>query len=151
MKNIYIASDHGGFALKKTLIKHFNKLIITDFGPFVYDKNDDYPDFVIPLAKKIASDNTRGIVICKNGIGVSIAVNKIKGIRCGIGYNKNVAKTMMLDDNTNIISLPAKHLKTAEAIKIVEIWLKTGFSKEERHIRRLKKIEKYENNSRNIS
>ncbi|MFA7314951.1 MAG: RpiB/LacA/LacB family sugar-phosphate isomerase [Candidatus Magasanikbacteria bacterium] len=140
---LYIASDHGGYNLKKRLIRYIENelsLKIEDLGPYEHAEDDDYPDYVIPLARKVVEDDARGIVICKNGIGVSMAVNKIKGIRCGIGYNIAVAETMMTDDNTNIIALAA-HLSSDEhAMAIVKKWLSTEFSNANRHVRRLQKI-----------
>ncbi|MFH0857243.1 MAG: RpiB/LacA/LacB family sugar-phosphate isomerase [Candidatus Magasanikbacteria bacterium] len=140
---IYIASDHGGYQLKKRIVRYIeNELMseVEDMGPHEYMENDDYPDYVIPLAKKVAGENARGIVICSNGIGVCIATNKVKNIRAGIGYNMMAAETMMQDDNTNILCLAAKGLTEDHALSVVKIWLDTPFSEAERHIRRLEKI-----------
>lgn len=144
---LFIASDHGGYTLKKELIKFIKKelkLKINDMGPTKYDPDDDYPDFVIPLARQVKKNKGRGVVICRNGVGVCMAVNKIKGIRCGIGYNLGAATSMMKDDNTNVISLAADYLETNEAKAILKKWLETNYSNEERHNRRLAKIAKYE-------
>lgn len=141
---LFIASDHGGYHLKNRLVRYIQnelKLSIEDLGPHEYMEDDDYPDFVLPLAKKVMEQNGRGIVICKNGIGVNIAVNKIPGIRAGIGYNLMAAETMMTDDNTNILSLASKAISEDHAMAVVKKWLETEFSNDERHIRRLKKIE----------
>ena len=141
---LFIASDHGGYQLKKRLIRYIENelnLSITDLGPFEYDETDDYPDYVLPLTKKVLETNGRGIVICKNGVGVNIAANKVKGIRCGQAYNLMAAETMMKDDNTNVVSLAAKALSDDHAMKIITRWLETSFSEEPRHVRRLKKIE----------
>jgi ribose 5-phosphate isomerase B len=144
---LYIASDHGGYQLKRRLIRYIEnqlELKIEDLGPHEHVESDDYPDYVIPLAHKVVEENGRGIVICKNGVGVNISVNKVKGIRCGIGYNIDVAKTMMTDDNTNVLAL-ASHLSSEEhAMAIVKKWLETEFSDEERHIRRLAKVAELE-------
>ncbi|HAT03552.1 MAG TPA: ribose-5-phosphate isomerase [Candidatus Magasanikbacteria bacterium] len=144
---LYIASDHGGYNLKKRLIRYGENELnikIEDVGPLEHDPNDDYPDFVIPLGKKVVAEKGRGIVICRNGIGVCIAVNKIKGVKCGIGYNIGAAESMMKDDNTNVLSLAADHLSEEHAMAVMKKWLDTEFSGEERHIRRLEKIEKLE-------
>lgn len=144
---LYIASDHGGYKLKKRLIRYCKNELnikIEDMGPLEYDKDDDYPDFVLPLAKKVVENNARGIVICRNGIGVSIAVNKVKGVKCGLGYNIDVAESMMLHDNTNIIALASDHLSEEHAMAILKKWLETEFSGDDRHVRRLKKIEELE-------
>lgn len=140
---LFIASDHGGYQLKKRLVRYIEnelKLEITDLGPHEYDETDDYPDFVIPLGKKVQETNGRGIVICKNGIGVNIDANKMHGIRAGIGYNLMAAETMMQDDNTNVLALAAKLSTDEHAMEIVKRWLETEFSGAERHIRRLNKV-----------
>lgn len=145
--SIYIASDHGGYQLKKRLIRYAKNELnikIEDLGPHEYNETDDYPDFVIPLAKKIVKEKARGIVICKNGIGVSVAVNKISGVRAGIGYNIEVAESMIRDDNTNILALASTTLSEDHAMAILKKWLSTEFSNEERHARRLKKIAELE-------
>jgi ribose 5-phosphate isomerase B len=140
---IFLASDHGGYQLKRRIMRYFNNELhipYKDMGPYEYDETDDYPDYVIPLAHEVAKTHGRGIVICKNGVGVSIAVNKVEGIRCGIGYSLMAAETMMKDDNTNILSLPAKHLSEDHALAIVKTWLETPFSEAERHVRRINKM-----------
>jgi len=146
-KKIYIASDHGGYQLKKRLIRYIENelnLKIEDLGPYESNESDDYPDYVIPLAHKVAEENVRGIVICKNGVGVSMAVNKVAGIRCGIGYNIAVAESMMNDDNTNVLALASKLSSEEHAMVIVKKWLETEFGEERRYIRRLEKVAELE-------
>ncbi|EKD66968.1 MAG: hypothetical protein ACD_48C00652G0004, partial [uncultured bacterium] len=141
--NLSIASDHGGYKLKKRLVRfieHELKLTVEDMGPHEYEETDDYPDYVVPLAEKVSEDGGRGIVICRNGIGVCIAANKVNGIRCGIGYNIEAAESMMKDDNTNVLSLAADHLSEDHAMAVVKKWLETEFNGEERHVRRLAKV-----------
>ncbi|OGH64274.1 MAG: hypothetical protein A2821_01755 [Candidatus Magasanikbacteria bacterium RIFCSPHIGHO2_01_FULL_41_23] len=144
---LYITSDHGGFQLKKRLIRYLEnelKRPVTDMGPDKHMDDDDYPDYVFPLANRVVAKNARGIAICKNGIGVTIAANKVRGARAGLCYNLAVAESMMLDDNTNIMCL-ASHLSTDEhAMAMVKRWLATDFSGAERHIRRLQKEADYE-------
>jgi ribose 5-phosphate isomerase B len=140
---LYIASDHGGYKLKKRLVRYFQNELnieVEDMGPHEFDEEDDYPDYAIPLAKKVAETNGRGILICKNGIGVCIASNKVKNIRAGIGYSIKAAETMMQDDNTNILCLAADHGSEDHAMTVAKKWLETKFSEEERHVRRLKKV-----------
>jgi len=149
---LYIASDHGGYHLKKRLIRYLEKELnipTEDFGPSSYQEDDDYPDYVIPLAQRVTNENARGIVICKNGIGVCIASNKISGIRAGLGYNLMAAETMMTDDNTNVLCLAAKLSSEEHAMAIVKKWLETAFSAEERHTRRLQKLAGLESNKHN--
>lgn len=141
--SLFIASDHGGYQLKKRLVRYIQNelhLDIEDLGPYEYMKTDDYPDYAVPLAKKVAQTGGRGIVICRNGVGVCIASNKITGIRCGIGYNIGVAESMMRDDNTNILALASDHLSEDHAMAIVKKWLESEFGGDERYVRRLAKI-----------
>jgi len=141
-EKLYIASDHGGYKLKKRLVRYITnelKLKIEDLGPHEYDETDDYPDYIIPMCEKIKDKKAFGIAICKNGIGVCIAANKQKEIRAGIGYNLMAAETMKTDDDTNVLCLGSKALSEEYAMAIVKRWLETEFSKEERHIRRINK------------
>jgi len=146
--SLSIASDHGGYKLKKRLVRFIEnelKCDVEDMGPHEYEKTDDYPDYVIPLAKKVRKEGGRGIVICRNGIGVCIATNKVQDIRCGIGYNIEVAESMMKDDNTNILALAADHLSEDHAMAVVKKWLETEFSEAEKHVRRLTKVAALDN------
>ena len=139
---VLIASDHGGFKLKQKLIPYLEKkgYTVQDFGPSKYKKDDDYPDFILPLAKKIKRN--LGIIICRNGQGASIAANKIKGARAVTGFSTKMVKSTRQDDNANILSLPADYITETEAKRITSIFLKTPFSNLARHKRRLKKIPK---------
>ncbi len=144
---LFIGSDHGGYQLKKRIIRYLEnelKLEIEDLGPFEYIETDDYPDYAIPLAQKVAETNGRGILICKNGVGVCIAANKVNGVRAGIGYNLSAAETMVLDDNTNVLCLAAKLGSEDHHLAMVKKWLETEFSGDERHIRRLGKVAELE-------
>lgn len=148
--SLYIASDHGGYHHKKRLLRYLQKELnipVEDMGPASYTEDDDYPDYVIPLAQRVVKENARGIVICKNGIGVCIAANKVRGIRAGIGYNISAAQTMVTDDNTNILCLAAKLSSEDHAMAIVKKWLETEFTNEERYVRRLQKVAEAESNT----
>ena len=147
---IYLGSDHAGFYLKDKIISYFKKKNIEfkDFGPFKYNENDDYPDFIIPLAKKVSENkSTLGIILGGSGQGEAIAANKIKGIKAIVLYsfNKNIIKLSKEHNNANILSLGSRFLSEKQAINSIKLWLKTKFSNEKRHIRRLKKIENFEN------
>lgn len=141
--HLFIASDHGGYQLKRRLVRFIENELqrqIEDMGPHEYVETDDYPDYAIPLAQEVSKGNGRGILICKNGIGVCMAANKFPNVRAGIGYNIMAAETMRTDDDTNVLCLPATLLSEEHAMAIVRHWLETEFSNEERHVRRLKKI-----------
>ena len=142
---LFIGSDHGGYALKKRLVRFIiNELksSVDDLGPDAYVEDDDYPIYASRVAEAVRGSRGRGILICKNGIGVCIAANKYDGVRAGIGYNIPAAESMRADDDTNILCLAAHHLSEDHACAIVRTWLTTPFSEQERHRRRLSHIEK---------
>lgn len=140
---IYISSDHGGFNLKKYLIETFkNKGVeIQDLGPKDLNGEDDYPDFASELAKKIQeSPENKGILICRNGVGMSITANRFRGVRAALSWNAQHAISSRNDDDANVLSLPADYISENEATDIVEKWLNTPFSNQERMKRRLDKL-----------
>ncbi|MBH41797.1 MAG: ribose-5-phosphate isomerase [Candidatus Magasanikbacteria bacterium] len=144
---LFIASDHAGFRLKNRTVRYIQNelhLEVQDLGPTEYDPQDDYPDYIIPLTQKVRETQGRGIVVCGSGIGVCIAANKVAGIRCGIGYNSEVAESMMQHNNTNVLALAGGALSEDHAKLIVKTWLMNNFTEEERHVRRLGKIAKLE-------
>lgn len=119
---------------------------VKDMGPKELIPDDDYPDYVIPLIQEMKKDeNSMGILICKNGVGVSMLANKFKGIRCALSWSGKHAATSRADDDSNVLALPAEFLTREEALDVVYGWLNTDFSKETRHIRRLEKVSKVEN------
>jgi ribose 5-phosphate isomerase B len=142
---VYIASDHGGFELKNFLI---DELInqgynIEDLGPKTYDPNDDYPDYAIKVAEAVSSTqhDDFGVVICRNGVGVSIVANKFKGVRCALSWNPEHARSARNDDNANVLALPADYINKETALQITIAFLNTPFSNEEKHTRRLNKYD----------
>lgn len=141
---IYIASDHAGFQLKKhlfTYIKTQLKKPVLDLGPKKFDKDDDFPDFAAPLAKKVTSKNTNfGILICGTGHGVCVAANKIKGVRAILGYSIESAEMGRKHNDANILCLAGKVLSNEHANAIVKNFLETKFENVERLVRRNKKI-----------
>ena len=145
-QKIFIGADHAGFELKEHVKKYLQELRIKveDKGANKFDPQDDYPDFIIPVAKKVAEDpdNNKGIIFGASGQGEAIAANKIKGVRAAVYYGGNIkiVKLSRTHNSANILSLGARFLTKREAIEAVKIWLKTGFSNEKRHIRRIKKI-----------
>jgi len=146
-KVIFISGDHAGFQMKEKIKKYLkNKdYSVEDFGPLVYDKNDDYPDFVIPMAKEIImkkKENVFGVVIAGSGEGEAIAINRYSGIRAAVyhGGNLKVVKTAREHNNANVLCIGARFASSDEIKKAVDIFLKTKF-KGGRHLRRLKKIE----------
>ncbi len=145
---IYIGADHAGWKLKEELEKHLTEkgYRVVDMGNQNLVNEDDYPDFGYAVAKRVMTDgNARGIVLCGNAAGVCIVSNKVKGIRAATGFNEEVAQASRNDDDTNVLCLPGRFLKPAQAKKIVNAWLETPFSGADRHVRRLKRVGQIEN------
>ena len=139
---IAIACDHGAVALKETVKAHLQKrgFEVTDFGTHT-TQSCDYPDYVSLAARAVASGECeRGIVLCTTGIGVSIAANKIHGIRCALLSDLMSAKLTRLHNDTNMMALGAGIVGPNLALEIVDTWLDTPFSGDERHRRRIRKL-----------
>lgn len=144
MKKLLLGSDHAGFKLKqelKAFLKN-KKIPYEDLGPKTYNPKDDYPDFAKKVAKKVAKNKTKGVLICANAEGICIAANKIKGIRAAVVYDTFTAKTSRNDDDANIACLRGRKFSHQKAKKILLTFLKTKFSNKPRYIRRIKKLEK---------
>lgn len=142
---IGFASDHRGYHLKTFLIKEFkNKgYEIIDCGTNS-EESTDYPDYAFKLGKIVASKEADfGVAICGSGIGISIACNKVKGIRCAKVATAEEAKITRNDNDSNIVAFGEK-TKEEEAIKIIDAFINTDFSTEEKHKRRVDKIKQYE-------
>ncbi len=145
--NVILGADHAGFVVKEKLKKFLeNKgYLVEDTGAFSFKKEDDYPAYAFKVAEKVAQKkNTRGILICHTGTGMVIAANKVKGIRAAEAYDLYSAKMSRLDNDANVLSLHSHRLTFLEMTKIISLWLKTPFSGEVRHVRRLRKISTYE-------
>jgi ribose 5-phosphate isomerase B len=148
-KIIGVAADHAGFELKEYLlpILRATEYKIIDFGNYEFNPHDDYPDYIIPLAKELSNANiTHGIAICGSGVGACILANKIKGVRACLIHEKFSAKQGVEDDNMNMICLGGRVIDHSLAWELVSIFLAAKFSGEERHVRRLDKIRRLEKN-----
>ena len=145
---VYLGSDHAGFELKEEIKSYLqeNGYEVEDCGAFTFDKNDDYPDFIAKAAINVSKNpNSKGIVFGKSGAGECIVANKIKGIRAILGFNKENVKLSRLHNDANILSLGSAFVNDELAKELVELFLETPFSNEERHKRRIDKITKIEN------
>ena len=139
---IAIGCDHGALALKNKVVEHLTKrgFEVKDFGTDTYD-SCDYPDFAGAAAKAVASGECeRGIVLCTTGIGVSIAANKVKGIRCALLSDLMSARLTREHNDTNMMAIGAAVVGEGLALEIVDTWLDTEFSHNERHQRRIDKV-----------
>ena len=140
-----IASDHGGFELKKILIAYLKESGFTpkDYGPAEFDPEDDYPDFARGLSFDISKGELScGILICRSGVGMGINANRFHGVRAVIADNVRTAAGSRSHNCSNVLVIPADFLKTEEILEIVKEWFSTPFSGEERHLRRLEKLER---------
>ena len=147
---IYIGADHGGYALKEKIKMWLAEEAIEteDLGAVAFNTDDDYPDFIIPVAQKVVSNpGSLGIILGRSGNGEAIAANKVKGARAAVCLNERMAVKAKDDNNANILSLPGDYIDPEVAKKIVKIFLDTPFSNAERHVRRLKRIEEFEKNN----
>lgn len=144
---IYLGGDHAGFELKEKLKNYLSALghEIEDMGPFSYDEQDDYPDFILPVAKAVAKDpeQSRGIIMGGSGQGEAMAANRVKGARAAVIYdvNENIIELSREHNNANILSIGARFINEEEAKHLIKLWLDTAFTGEERHKRRINKID----------
>lgn len=147
---IYIGSDHAGFEMKRGLIAFLkaNRFDVVDCGPTEYVHDDDYPDYISIVARHISKEiDVMGIVIGWSGQGEAIVANRFPNVRAAVFYGgtKHILTLSREHNDANILSLGAHFITTKEANEATLLWLKTKFSGEERHIRRIKKIEDYDN------
>src|SRR3954454_6861257 len=137
---VYLGSDHAGFELKAAIIRYIQQLgyEAVDCGPSSYDPDDDYPPFILRAASSTADDpGSRGIVIGGSGNGEAIAANKVRGVRCALAWTEETARLGREHNDANVVSLGARMLDPDVAVHLVEVFLATAFSGEERHRRRL--------------
>lgn len=138
------AADHGGLELKEALMDIVSKKGVTtaDFGPCCLDNDDDYPDFAGKMARAVSLGKLDcGILICRSGVGMAINANRFHGVRAVAAFNEQVAKSSRAHNCSNVLVLNGTYLDAKEAAKIIDAWLTTPFSGEERHVRRLEKLE----------
>ncbi len=141
---IGIAADHGGFEFKKKLAAHLGSkgFKTEDFGPCCLDPEDDYSDFGSALSKAVSTGKLNcGILICRSGVGMGIVANRFHGVRAAVAYDEKIAKASRSHNCSNVLILPGDYIDFDKAVKITDAWLATPFSAEERHARRLEKIE----------
>jgi ribose 5-phosphate isomerase B len=137
-----IGSDHGGYEMKEAIIEYLDreKIAYRDFGTFGIE-SVDYPDIGFEVAKAVSEDKfEKGIIICGTGIGISIAANKVKGVRAALCTNSYMARMAREHNNANVLALGGRVLGIDLALEIVKVFLGASFSGEERHSRRVNKI-----------
>lgn len=145
--NVFIGSDHAGYELKNALVDHLNQAgyAVVDVGARTLDADDDYPKYAYGVAVKILgeqdSDGAHGILICGSGQGMSIAANRVSGIRAALAWNVDSARNARTDDNANVLVLPAHYLDAPAAIEAVDAWLHATFNADPKYQRRLDELE----------
>jgi ribose 5-phosphate isomerase B len=140
---IGVAADHGGYELKVKVIKLVESIghEVVDYGANAFDEKDDYPDYVIPLAKAVANNEVqRGIAVCGSGVGACIVANKIVGVRAALISEVFSARQGVEDDDMNMICLGGRVIGPAHAFEVIKSFLGASFTHAERHKRRLAKV-----------
>jgi ribose 5-phosphate isomerase B len=149
-----IAADHGGFEMKMQLAQSLrgDDYDVVDFGANELNADDDYPDFIIPLARAVAAGTVeRGVALCGSGVGASIAANKVPGVRAGLIHDVFSAHQGVEDDDMNVFCLGGKVIGSALALELIERFLKARFSGAPRHKRRIEKVQALEENDVSMS
>ena len=142
-----IATDHGGFGLKQDLAARLRAAghDVVDFGADKLSPDDDYPDFVVPLAQAVAAGTLeRGVAVCGSGVGASICANKIPGVRAALAWTMETATLARQHNDANVLSLGAREYSTEDAVGFALTFVSTPFSGAPRHARRLAMIADYE-------
>ena len=148
---IYIGSDHAGHELKLEIAAYLDdlKLDVKDLGNTINDPDDDYPDFAFAVAEAVAKeDDAFGILACGSAEGVCIAANKVKGIRATPVSTPDMARLARQHNSANVLCLSGWNMTIEDARPVIDAFLSTEFTGEERHVRRLTKISEYEENAR---
>ena len=146
---IGIATDHGGFGLKEDLLVRLKRAghEVVDFGAYSLESSDDYPDFVIPLARSVAAGNLdRGVAVCGSGVGASIAANKVPGVRAAVAWNEETARLAREHNDANVLALGARTTPVEKIPGIVRAWFnaKFGAGHHERRVEKIREIEREE-------
>lgn len=148
---IHIATDHAGLEFKDKLSEHLSQLKyeVIDHGAYDYNPTDDYPEFIISAAEAVARDQAEGtealgVIFGGSGNGEQMAANKVKGIRAALVWNDDTAMKAREHNNANIVSIGARQHSEAEALRLIDLFLNTPFSADERHVRRINQIFDYE-------
>ncbi len=145
---IYLGSDHGGFDWKQRVFEYLvkNNYDTEDTGAKQLNPDDDYPQFAKRAVLQVLGsqdEDPRAILLCRGGQGMAIAANRHAGIRASVIWNAHEAKMTRLDNDSNVLCLPADHIEWDEVSGILETWLSTQFSAAPRHIRRLQEIDNF--------
>lgn len=145
-KTIYVGSDHRGFRLKSSVVDFLKSrgYNVEDVGPFLYDKDDDFPDYAVKVCRKVLKDNSKGILICGSGIGMDRAANKMRGIYAATCWNETSARLAKKDGDINVFCMGSLFVTPQMAKRMVRVWLEQPFEggRHNRRINKIKEIEK---------
>jgi ribose 5-phosphate isomerase B len=144
---VYLATDHAGFELKEEIKKYLleQSFEAEDLGAYVFTPGDDYPNFIAKVGEEIENNpEDFGIIFGKSGAGEEIVANKFKNVRAVLGFSKENVKLSRIHNNANVLSLGSEFENVAEAKELVDIFLKTPFSNDPRHVRRVDEIKEIE-------
>ena len=144
---VHLGSDHAGFELKQHLAERIGAAghEVVDHGPVAYDPEDDYPPYCLRAAAAAAGEpGSLGVVIGGSGNGEQIAANKVRGIRAALVWSEDTARLARQHNDANVMSIGARNHPDSEAIRFVDVFLSTPFSKGERHVRRIGMLTEYE-------
>lgn len=151
MSKVFIGADHRGFSDKEA-VKEFLTASgheVVDKGAFEHDPTDDYPDFAYPVAKSVAAEpGSFGILLCGSGMGMDVVANKVRGVRATVGYSREAIVHARAHDDINVLTLAADELDHDTLARYIEAFLTTERDPDERHLRRLKKIQAIEDAER---
>ena len=145
--HIYLGADHAGFEAKEAIKKHLleSGYEVTDCGAYTYDANDDYPAFCIAAGEAVISDpGSLGFVLGGSGNGEQIAANKVKGIRCALGWNEDTARLARAHNNAQMLSIGARQHSEEEVLALVDAFLDEPWSEEDRHQRRIDILDQFQ-------
>jgi len=142
---LFIGADHRGFELKNKIVEYLQQenIRVEDMGPYSYEANDDYVDFSKKVAEAVLQNvnENRGIVLCGSGIGVAMAANRFKGIRCALALNDDQVKHGREHDHINMIAIPAEYMNFEMIKKCIELFLSTGTNNDPKYLRRNAKLD----------
>ena len=143
---LFLGTDHAGFDLKEAAKKYLaeHHIAFQDFGDTELKPDDDYPDFAFKVAKAVSDDKGEGILFCESAGGMSIAANKVKDVRAVVCQNVADVLHAKEDNNANVLVISHMHVSVEQLPQLINTWINTPFSNEERHVRRLGKITKFE-------
>lgn len=141
-QRIFIGSDHAGLDLKQAVLEHLSESFdVVDCGPTSLDAHDDYPDYAAKVCDAVLEHGALGILICDTGIGMSMAANRYEGIRAALVTSPFMAERSRLHTDANVVCLGQENASFDESLELVDVWLAAAFTGDERHVRRLEKVD----------